>query len=619
MKVHHGLGGQRRRMRRLLAAVLGTSVVLGGAMCGALGSGAVAASDASGSTLRVAADTSITTFNPFLSYYDGELAVIGNIYPSLERLDAKGQPVPYLASSYTTSPDKLTWTFHLKSGLKWSDGTPLTAHDAAWTFNLIMHNSTAATANGSLVANFASVTAPDDNTLVIKTKQPQANMLYVSVPISGIAIVPQHVWQGKVAGLKNYKNMDFPVVGYGPWKLVGNVTNQYATLKANKNFFLGAPKFDTLITQYFSNSDAAVAALRSGQLDQLGGVTATQFGTLQSAKNIEAYQQASSGWTAMEVNSGAQTKSGKPIGTGNPILKDATVRQAIALAINRPELVKKILDGRGISGAGYLPPGYPQWSWKPSAGESLAYNPAKANQMLDAAGYKKGADGIRTDPRTGKPLTFRLGIHSDDTGDAQIAPYLQEWLQAVGIGIKVEPMSFDQLNVNLSKGDWDMLMDGWGTGPDPTYLLSIQTCATLPNDDLTGGNTDAFYCNPAYDKLFNKQVTQFDQGQRSATVAQMQDILYKANADIILYYKNGLSAVRTDKVSNYLAGAKDAAGFYPLQNIFNSWRSATPVVAGASGSSSTALWVGIVIAVILLAGVALVVVLRRRSSARWRE
>ena len=222
-----------------------------------------------GTTFRVASDTQITTFNPFLSYYDGELDIIGNIYPSLMSLDEQGKPVPYLATSYKTAADNLTWTFTIKSGLKWSDGQPLTAKDAAWTFNLIMHNDVAATSNGSLVSNFKTVTAPNDTTLVITTKNPQANMLYVSIPVSGIAIVPEHIWESRVSDLKNDKNMDFPVVGYGPWILTGNVTNQYATLSANKDFFMGAPKYDTLISQYFTNSDSAVAALRSGQLDQL--------------------------------------------------------------------------------------------------------------------------------------------------------------------------------------------------------------------------------------------------------------------------------------------------------------------------------------------------------------
>ena len=238
--------------------------------------------------------------------------------------------------------------------------------------------------------------------------------------------------------------------------------------------------------------------------------------------------------------------------------------------------------------------------------------------MLDAAGYKKGSNGIRVDPKTHKPLVFRLGIHSDDTGDAQIAPYLEGWLKAVGIGVKIESMSFDQLNVNLSKGDWDMLMDGWSTGADPTYLLSIQTCATLPLDDGTAGNTDAFYCNPAYDRLFNKQVTEFDQKQRSQTVAQMQDILYKANADIILYYKNGLSAVRTDKVHNYMFGSANAQGFYPLQNLFINWRTASPGT-DSSSSSKTGVWIGVGVAVVVLLALAAGVTMRRRSTARERE
>ena len=229
--------------------------------------------------------------------------------------------------------------------------------------------------------------------------------------------------------------MDFPVVGYGPWMLTGNVTNQYATLTANKTFFMGAPKFDTLISQYFTNSDAAVAALRSGQLDQIGGVTATQYGALKGQQNITTYQTNSNGWTAIEVNSGAQTRTGKPIGTGNPALKDPVVREAIALAINRQLLVTKVLDGDGVAGAGYLPPAYPQWSWHPAGRPEPRLQPRQGQpDPGQLPGYTKGADGIRVDPKTGKPLNFRYGIHSDDAADAAIAPYIQEWLKAVGIG-----------------------------------------------------------------------------------------------------------------------------------------------------------------------------------------
>ena len=608
------LASPRRAARFVAAAALSLSLAGGLAVAAA----AAPASASTGSTLRVEADTSISTFNPFLAYYNGELNVLGSIYPTLTALNEQGQPEPYLATSWSTSANQLTWTFKIRSGLKWSDGTLLTAADAAWTLNLIMKNQVAATANGSLVANFASVTAPDATTLVITTKTPEANMLYLSVPITGIPIVPEHIWASQVAHLSTFKNMSFPVVGYGPWTLTGYVTNQYTTLTANKSFFMGAPKYDTLIMQYFTNPDAAVAALRSGQLDEIDSLNATEYQALGGSKNIQQSAQASNGWTGIELNPGAKTRSGKAFGNGNPALQDVRVRQAIALAINRQTLVKKVLDGLGVAGAGYLPPGYPQWQWSPSAGSNFNYDPAKANQILDAAGYKMGPGGIRVDPKTGKQLELRLVIHSDSSADAEFAPYIQEWLQAVGIKVDVQAMSFNDLNAALPKGNWDMLSDSWTTGPDPTYLLSIQNCSTLPLNNGTGGNTDAFFCDPSYDKLFTQQIGEFSTAQRDATIGQMQSILYNANVDVMLYYADNLSAARSDHLKDFFYGTANAQGFYPQQNAFINWLDASPV-ANASGSSSTTLIIVVVVVRALAAAGGTGIVLRRRASAGERE
>jgi peptide/nickel transport system substrate-binding protein len=613
MKIPRNLLASRRAARYVTAAALGMSLACGAAVAGAV----PAASASSTTTLRVEADTSISTFNPFLAYFNGELNVLGNIYPSLTTINQQGQAVPYLATSWSTSADKLTWTFHIKSGLKWSDGVPLTAKDAAWTLNLIMHNQTAATANGSLVANFKSVSAPNATTLVITTKTPEANMLYLSVPITGIPIVPEHIWSKEVSNLGNFKNMNFPVVGYGPWTLTGYVSNQYTTLTANKNFFMGAPKYDKLIIQYFTNSDAAVAALKSGQLDEIDSLTATQYQALKGQKNMVRSAQASNGWTGIELNPGAQTRSGKAFGDGNPALQNIQVRQAIALAINRKMLVTKVLDGLGVAGAGYLPPGYPQWVWNPPANDNFNYDPARANQILNAAGYKMGPGNVRIDPKTHKPLVLRFGIHSDSSADSLIAPYIQEWLAAIGIKVDVQSMSFNDLNTVLPKGDWDMLSDSWSTGPDPTYLLSIQDCSTLPLNNGTGGNTDAFFCNKDYDNLFNQQVAEFNPQQRIATVDQMQKILYDGNVDVMLYYADGLSAARSDLVKNFFYGNTNAQGFQPQQNLFINWRTATPV-NDPSSSSSTGLIIVIIVLVVAVAGGSVFVV-RRRATAGERE
>ena len=607
----------RRTARNIAGAVLG--LTLAGGLAVAAVAPAAQASPSSDSTLRVEADTAFSTFNPFLAYFDADLNVIGNIYPTLTTLNQQGVAEPYLATSWTNSANKLTWTFKIRSGLNWSDGVPITAGDAAWTFNLIMHNSTAATANGALVGNFASVTAPNATTLVITTKQPEANMLYVSDPITGIPIVPEHIWTKEVSNLGNFKNMTFPVVGYGPWIATGYVTNQYATLTANKSFFMGAPKFHTLIMQYFSNGDAAVAALRSGQISEIDDLTATQYEALKSNKDIQLVPSVSNGWTAIELNPGAQTQSGKHFGNGNPALQDPRVRDAIEMAINKQELVTKIWDGLAVAGAGYLPPAYPQFQWTPPASGSLAYDPAKANALLTSAGYKMGPNGIRIDPKTHQPVVLRLGIHSDETSDAQMAPYLQEWLHAIGIGVDVQSMSFNELNAELPKGDWDMLSDGWGTGPDPTYLLSIQTCGDLPTSTTTAGNTDAFFCNKSYDNLFSQQSTEFAPAQREQTIDQMQQILYQNAVDVVLYYPDNLGAVRTTDAKDFFYGKPNAQGFYPQQNLFINWSSATPLAsADASSSSSAAVWIVIAIVVVAaLAGAAIVI--RRRSTATERE
>ncbi|GAB3056734.1 ABC transporter substrate-binding protein [Intrasporangium mesophilum] len=603
----HGL--RRRRVGAALAT---------GALVGALGfaAGVPSASAATETTLRVGLSTEISTLNPFLAYFDGELNTFGDIYPALTSLDINGKPGPYLADSWTTSSDKLTWTFKIHGGLTWSDGQPLTAKDVAWTFNKIMTDEAAATANGSLVSKFESVTAPDDTTVVIKTKSPQANMLYVSVPISGIPIVPQHVWE-KVSSIKDFKNTTLPIVGYGPWQLSDYKADQYVQFKANPDFFLGAPKFDRLIMTDYKNGDAAIAALKKGDIDNVGGLSATQYAALSKEKGITTYQQTGSSWTAVEVNVGAQTRSGKAIGTGNPALKDPQLRLAIATAIDRDQLVQKVLEGAGLPGAAYVPPGLSQFAWAPSAEKKVSFDVAKANQILDAAGYTKGADGVRVDPKTGKALDLRLGIHSDDTDDAQISNYLVSWLQQIGIKLTPQAMSFSQLNENLAKGDWDLLMDGWGTGPDPSYLLSIQTCGTLPLDDGSGGNTDAFHCNPAYDSLYDQQVGEFDAAKRTALIGQMQDILYDANADIILYYKNQMGAFRSDRVSDYVVGQKNEQGLYPTQTTYWSHKSAAPV--SAEEASNTGLYVGLGIVVLVLLAGGAIVVARRRGTADERE
>lgn len=601
------------------AAALATSLLLGTAA--GLVAAPAASADDGGKTLRMPiTGIGIDSLNPFLAYFAGSLDVFSGIYPALDRVEQDGTVKPYLADSWTSSSDKLTWTFKIHKGLKWSDGKPITAEDAAWTFNLIMTNSTAATANGSLVSNFASVSAPDDTTLVVKTKKPQATMLSVSIPVSGIPIVPKHIWESHVKDLKNYKNDSFPVVGYGPWTLTDYKPEQYAKFDANKDFLLGAPKYDHMIQQAFKNTDAAVAALRSGQLDYVSGLNPTQYQALKGQSGIKAYETVGNRWNGIEVNGGARTRDGKKIGTGHPALGDVKVREALAFAIDRATIVKKVRDGLAQVGASYLPPSLPQYAWQPSGSEKFGYDPAKANTVLDQAGYKKGSDGIRVDPKSKRKLEFRLGIHSDDDSDAKVSTYLSGWFKQIGVKVDIQSMSSAKLNADLAKGDWDILMDSWSTGPDPTYLLGIQTCSALPDSKGEGGSTDSFFCDKNYDDLFLRQQSAFNDKDRADLLRQMQAILYKANENIMIYNANGLSAYRADRVSGIVTGKADSTGALPAQVSFDQYLNAAPAKASSSssgGSSGTVIGVSAAVVIVLAAGGVFLV--RRRSSSDDRE
>jgi peptide/nickel transport system substrate-binding protein len=574
-----------------------------------------ASASSSGKTFITTLGTSVSTFNPFLSFEQGELDTEEMIYPSLTFSNEQNLPGPYLAKSWSVSANKLTWTFHLRAGLKWSDGVPLTSKDVAWTYNLMLHNATAATANGTLVQEFKTVTAPNPATVVITTKKPLANMLNdVDIPI-----VPEHIWQSHVKKLGSFTNTATPVVGYGPYVFTGYKPGQSVTLTASKSFFLGVPKYHRLILDYFASSSGAVAALRNGTVDSSYGLTDTEWRSLRRAPGIKAYQTLTNDWIAVEVNGDARTRSGMHIGNGNPLLANPVVRRAIAVGINRAELVQKVAGGAGSATGSYLTPAFPEWYWAPPASEAQNYDPGKANAMLSAAGFPKGKNGYRYSKQTGKELSFRLGIHSGDSSDAETANYLVGWMKDVGIKLNVQSMSNTQLNDNLAIGDWDLLMDQWAEGADPTYLLSIQTCGVLPlNKDGSGGNTDSFFCSHHFDNLYTAEQEQFSLAKREQDVKAMEKILYNADYDIVLYDDNYLWATRDTYTKGYLYGSPDAKGFYPLQNYELGWIKAVPAASTSSGGSSSAVIIVIVV-VIVLAGGGLLFVMRRRRTAEERE
>jgi peptide/nickel transport system substrate-binding protein len=490
------------------------------------------------STLVVATLQDVDSLNPFVGSSVTASQLFRSMFDYLTDYDPRdNRSVPGLARSWSTSPDGRTWTFRLRDGVRWSDGRALTAGDVAFTYRTIMARPALATS--ALLRNVQSVEAPDDGTVVIRTVAPTPTMLSLDVPI-----VPAHVWAGRdpAAAVTD----PAVLVGSGPFRLTAARQGVGYELARNPGYWRGAPRIDRLVYRYLTNGDAAVQALLAGEVDVVGNLTPAQYEALGRDRRIGRNVARGSRLTELGLNAGAARADGVPLGDGHPALRDVRVRRAIDHAIDRDVLVRRVLGGQGDPGAGYLPPTYRPWGWRPAPASLRGYDPGEAARILDSAGYRVGADGVRVMPGGGRRLSFTVLVPNGRAHYEQSATYLVDWLRAVGIELRVQVMSDADKAARVAAGRYDMFLGGWVLDPDPDFLLSVQTCDARPDAGGTG-TTDTFLCDPEYDRLYTLQSRQLDPAARAATVWRMQRRLQDGAGLLVLYYPGVLEAYRSDR------------------------------------------------------------------------
>jgi peptide/nickel transport system substrate-binding protein len=572
------------RRSRILAAA-GAAALLAGI---GLGAGAPA-SAADPVVLTVGITQDIDSANPFTGYLAEAYEIYQLEYPTLLNSSPEDfSPVPGLAESWQESADKKTWTYKLRAGMKWSDGTPLTAKDAAYTFNRILTGEYEKTNFGSYTANITKAEATDDTTLVLTVSQPSPIMERLAV-----YILPEHIWKDidekKVQSYKNEGTAAAPTVGAGPFVMVERQVGQFIRMKANDNFYGGRPAVDELVFKIYSNGDALGQALKKGEIDFADSLSANVYDSLQGAEGITAVSAQYSGFNELAFNTGAALDDGTPIGDGNPLLKDKALRQAIGWAIDRQTLVDKVLGGGGSPGSTIIPPIYPNLQLQPA--NPVGFDPEKAKQLLDAAGYTVGSDGIRQNA-AGDKLSFRLYWRTESEESKKSAQFIKGWLAAVGIEIKDKGLAADgPLTEVIGAGNFDMFEWGWVVEPDPNYQLSTFTCANRSykdGDAVLANLSDSFYCNPEYDKLFDQQSVETDSAKRTDIVKQMQQMLYDDAPYVVTYYYDNREAYRSDRFTGFVP-QPSPNGSLLFQYGTWSYENVKPVSAespAASGSAS---------------------------------
>ncbi|MGW2145258.1 ABC transporter substrate-binding protein [Nonomuraea bangladeshensis] len=567
---------------------------------------------------RVGATQSMDSMNPFLAVRLVSTSIHRWMYGFLTVPDSKTlAPSPDLAESWTTSEDGLTWTFKIRQA-KWSDGQPITAEDAAWTFNKMMTDEAAKTANGPAVENFETVTANGQD-LVIKLKAPQASMLENPVPI-----MPKHAWES-VTDMANYDAEKYPSVSSGPYIAVEHKKDQYVKLQANPNYWRGKPKIDELQVIFYDNPQAAVAGLKKGDIDLLGRMTPQEFEAIQNDPNIEAWNTQGRRAAYLQINHGATTTDDKPVGDGHPALKDVKVRQAVHYAIDKQKLVDEVQNGLAKPADGSIvPPMYKDWFWEATGEEKVTYDPAKANQILDDAGYKKGSDGVRTMPDGKRKLEFRFTIHTDTPVEDKLAEYLTAFLKEVGITVTTVKLDSSKFTEETgTTGNFDIAISGWSVNPDPEEVLATHLCSRRPASNGEGGGTESFFCDDTFEKLYKDQLKELDRPKRVELIKQMQERLYTQAPIIAIYYTNDLEGYRKDKVTSITPIPEDkgllygGSGYWPFYTV--DVKAAAAAGASGEGGSNTGLIAGIVGVVVVLGLGAFFLTRRRKSTADERE
>lgn len=481
---------------------------------------------------------------PF-SYVRGPgLVHVGFSFDTLLWKDSTGRVIPWLATSWSRSRDGLTYRFTLRRGVRWHDGQPLTARDVAFTFDY------SRTGPGRLALGInpslefiKDVSAPSGTTVVFRLATRYAPF---PVSIAGrVPIIPQHIWKD-VSDPAKFRGPQ-AVVGSGPYRLADyqESTGSYRYV-ANTRFFLGTPVVRSL--EFVPTSDSLLA-LRRGDLD--GGGASTEEGLAPGIlrpfynRNFGILR-APGEWTrSLHFN----------LTKGFPY-DNRSFRQAVAYAINRPELVRRILFGAGRAGSmGILAPSNP---WTAKGLPTYAHNPVRARSLLGAIGLvDRNGDGMRDLPG-GDP--FKPELTTSTFQSPLTAEVVREYLRAVGLDVQLRSLDRAGSDAATAAGRYEMALIGFGgLGGEPDTLRTMLS-ARVRSRSFTRVHG---YENARFEELAAAQIQTVNQRKRREQLAEMQRIVARDVPVISLYVPTRVHVYRKSVFSSWYYTPGGVWGGYP--------------------------------------------------------
>ncbi|NNH33484.1 ABC transporter substrate-binding protein [Rhizobium sp. SEMIA 4085] len=493
--------------------------------------------------VRIAGIVSPDTMNPFATWSSYWPTIF--TYDFLVGVDAqRHSDRKGFAKEWSVAKDNVTWTFKIWPGMKWSDGQPATAQDAAFTYDYLRGSIgkpdelNVGWNNTEGLELVESITALDDETLQIVTKVP------TRWPIDNwTMIVPEHIWKDiSYADARSTFRNSAPLVGTGPMIIAEFQQGQFARMTPNEYYRTGRPGTEGLIFRFFNTADPIAQGLKSGDLDYGFMLTAAQWADLAKNPEIVVGKQRIEQRNYLAFN----TLSGKGAGS-TKALQDPAFRDAIGYAIDQKTIVDRGMRGNADLGVGLTMPIAANY-YSDLADIRRHFDLAEASRRLDAAGYRDtNGDGIRED-KEGKSFQLEL-ITGPSSGTVEmpiaVVQFIADWLGQVGIPVSVTQLDDGALGARYADpakggGGWDLLVTQSWLSPSPHDFLS------LGSSKLIGSQNRSYWTSEKFDKLLSEIDVTVALKKSQALVDEAARLIYAEAPYIILCYPFALDARRKD-------------------------------------------------------------------------
>jgi peptide/nickel transport system substrate-binding protein len=514
-------------MKALAAIVVGAALLAAG--CTRAGSGVV-----DRHTLTIVQQREPVSLNPALENGTSSAEWGLLLFSYLVKFDDRGQLVGDAATQVPTlanggiSKDGLTLTYHLRAGLRFSDGVPVTVRDCVWSIHAIQN-----TANNVQTRygydRIVRADAPNDHTLVLHLVKPFAPLLTLVLAPGGFPILPAHI----LAKYPNFNHVAFDSapVGSGPYVVQSWSRGDRVEMRANPYYYRGTPKIPRLVVRFVGDSTTAIDQLQTGEADgffddqDLGN-----YPILRAVRGVRTTSEPMNAVGALVFN------------TTDPITSDPRVRHALAEAIDIHSMIAKAYRGAlDSAGAGR---GLFVWAYDPHAYPDIPFDSAQAARLLDRAGWLRGADGIRR--KNGQPFDILLAIQAQTPGDAIVANVIAQAELAIGVHVSIRAFNVNQFSAPANLGGpvyggrFGMALYPFVNGDDPDTTDQF-SCARVPPN----GYNKSRICDPQLDALLKRARQTYDYALRKQLYSQVETRLYRALPIALLYQRRQVSAFTT--------------------------------------------------------------------------